>query len=129
MPAITIGKSNPVRTTMNSEMPSTPRCQPIPHCSIHVCCDTNWKPSSPISNEASSQMLMAAVATELSKAINFANSGRDRLVSSTQNAPTIGTKISAERIGKAPAAPPAANITESLESPRTRSGAEPRRRR
>ncbi len=101
----------------------------MPHCSIQVCCDTNWNPASPVSNEASSQMLIAAVVTDASSAISFANSGRDRLVSSTQSAPTIGTKISAERIGKAPAAPPAANITESLESPRTSPGAAPRRHR
>ena len=63
---------------MNSEMPSTPRCQPIPHCSIHVCWDTNWNPASLVSNEASNQILIAAVVTEASSPINFAYSGRDR---------------------------------------------------
>ena len=38
------GNSTPVSTTRNSEIPSTPRCQEIPHASIHVCFDSNWNP-------------------------------------------------------------------------------------
>ena len=49
-------------------MPSTPRCQLMPHGSIQVCFETNWKPSSPVSNEASSQIVSAAVPTDDSNA-------------------------------------------------------------
>ncbi len=53
-------------------MPSTPRCQLIPHGSIHVCFDTNWNPASPVSNDASSQIVSAAVPTDDSSAIILA---------------------------------------------------------
>ena len=41
MPMMTSGKSTPVSTTKNSEMPSTPRCHEMPHSLTHDCCETN----------------------------------------------------------------------------------------
>jgi hypothetical protein len=61
MPTIASGNSTPVRRTRNSEMPSTPRCHEIPHCSIQGCFETNWKPSAPRSNSAVSQIAIAPV--------------------------------------------------------------------
>ena len=46
IPRIASGNSTPVSRTRNSEMPSTPRCHEMPHCSIHGCFETNWKPPS-----------------------------------------------------------------------------------
>ncbi|MFM8907263.1 MAG: NuoM family protein, partial [Actinomycetota bacterium] len=40
-PAMTSGKSTPVKTTRKSEMPSMPRCHEIPQAGIHSCCETN----------------------------------------------------------------------------------------
>ena len=71
----------------------------MPHASIHVCCVTNWKPGSPVSNSASIQMLMAPVATLASRAISLTSSGRRLPVTATASAPTTGTRISAVRIG------------------------------
>ena len=99
-PMMASGKRIPVSTTSSSEMPSTPRCQEIPHSSIHSWRDTNWKPASALSNPASSQMLRAPVSTLLTRPTSFTSSGRRRLTSATATAPATGTSTSAVRIGK-----------------------------
>ena len=110
-------------------MPSTPRCHEMPQGSIQVCFDTNWKPASPVSNDAISQIDIAAVATAEINAISLGISGREDGVSATSAAPTIGTSTIAVRIGNAADAAPAsaANITGSPESPRTIRATTPRR--
>ena len=72
----------------------------MPHGSIQVWIDTNWNPASPVSNEASNQIVSAAVPTDDSSATILAKSGRDLGVSATSSAPMIGTTMMAVRIGK-----------------------------
>ena len=45
-----IGTSRAVSTTRGSEIPSTPRCQEIPHGPYQSACSTNWNPGSPPAN-------------------------------------------------------------------------------
>ena len=94
------GNSSPVSTTRNSEMPSTPRCQEIPHSSIHVCLETNWKPASPVSKAASIQIVSANVMAAARSPTSLTISGRRLGVRMTSTAPITGTRTSAVRIGK-----------------------------
>ncbi len=108
-------------------MPSTPRCHEMPHGSIHVCFDTNWKPDSPVSNDAINQIDIARVPTLARSATILDSSGRDFGRIATSSEPIAGTRISAVRIGNAIGPVSAANITGSLESPRTSRATAPRR--
>jgi hypothetical protein len=104
------GNRIPVRTTSSSEMPSTPRCHEMPQRSIHVCFDTYWNPDEPSgigpdSNDATSQMLIAAVVIIEMSAISLTRSGRRELEIATATAPATGTRISNVRIGNDEVAP------------------------
>ena len=57
-------------------MPSTPRCQEMPHGLIQVCLLTNWKSGSDLSKAASIQMVRPPVSTLVSRAMSFTHSGR-----------------------------------------------------
>ena len=86
-------EQQPVSTTRNSEMPSTPRCQrdaPLPRST--ACLETNWKPASARSNSPAARRDSAPVATDCDQPRRACTSSGRRFDSSaTSTAPTAGT--------------------------------------
>jgi hypothetical protein len=71
----------------------------MPHDEIHSCLETNWNPSSPVSNDANTHRPTAPVNTEVTKAINFVNSGRRDDENRVRMEPTSGIRTSNVRTG------------------------------
>ena len=96
---MTSGNKIPVSTTRNNEIPSTPRCQPIPHDVIHSCLETNWNPSSPVSKDANTHRPIAPVNTEVTSAISLVYSGRREDDMRVSTEPTSGISTNNVRTG------------------------------
>ena len=71
----------------------------MPHVSIHSCCDTNWKPASPLSNDPSSHSVIAPVTTAVISATSLIRSGWRFPTTVTSHAPATGRRTRAVRIG------------------------------
>src|SRR4051812_34334236 len=98
--AMATGKSTPLRTTRNSEMPSTPTLQEMPKSLIQTWLLTNWKPPSPRWNCVSMATATAPVAMDAVRPTIFAVSGRPRGMRATTSALMAGNKMRVVRMGK-----------------------------
>ncbi len=107
MPTITSGNNTPVSTTINSEIPSTPKCHEMPHSLIHECFDTNSKPAAPVGNLTSIHTLIAPVAMLDASAASLTHSPCFLFSNETRTAPSNGIRTSIVKIGKLAVASPA----------------------
>ena len=77
----------------------------MPHGSIQVWMDSNWKPGTPFSKANSTHSERPAVSTLLSSAVSLTSSRRRWASRATASAPAAGDSTSTVRIGKFTAAP------------------------